>query len=354
MGRLRIAQFAPLWLPVPPVRYGGTERVVHALTEELVRRGHEVTLFAAGGSRTSARLRQGSDRPLWELPSDSHLALQVLQLEDLARAADAFDVVHCHMEMLPWLLGERVGAPLITTLHGRLDLPHQRPLFAAFDDRPLVSISDAQRAPLRDLHLNWVATVHHGLELGSSFSLGRGDGGYVLFLGRIAPEKDPATAIRVAIRAGVRLRIAARVDPADEDYFRRAVAPYLDHPLVEWVGEVGHPEKARLLAGARALLLPIDWPEPFGLVFIEALACGTPVIARRRGSLPEIVRHGLDGWLAETDDEMVEAIAAAPTLDRAACREYALARFGVERMASDYEHLYRRAVAGTELTLAAS
>lgn len=350
---LRIAQLAPLWLPVPPARYGGTERVVHALTEELAERGHEVTLFAAGGSRTSGRLRTACERPLWEMPKDEQFIRQVLQVEELARVSERFDVVHSHVECLPWLAGERIQAPVITTLHGRLDLPHVRPLFATYRDQALVSISDAQREPLLDLHLNWVATIHHGLDLRSSFSLGAGDGGYLLFLGRIAPEKDPATAIRVAIRAGIPLRIAARVDPVDEAYFRQAVAPHLGHPLISWMGEVGQEEKAALLRAARALLLPVDWPEPFGLVFIEALASGTPVIARRRGSLPEIVRHGGHGWLVETEEELLDAVARIDAIDRAACREHALERFGVARMADDYEHVYRAAVAGERLTLAA-
>ena len=276
--KLRIAMIAPLSLPVPPPLYGGTERVVHTLTEELVRRGHDVTLFASGGSRTSARLRQGSPRPLWELPPGDRSALSLLQVEDVVRCSGDFDVLHSHVEALPWLAGERIRAPLITTLHGRLDLPIIRPLFAAYRDRALVSISHAQRAPLRDLDLNWLATIYHGIDL-EGFPLGRGDGGYVAFLGRISPEKDPAAAIRVAIRSGVPLRMAARVDPEDQPYFSREVGPYLDHPLVTWLGELDDRGKADLLASARALLMPIDWPEPFGLVVIEALACGTASMA---------------------------------------------------------------------------
>ncbi len=354
MPRLRIAQLAPLWLPVPPERYGGTERVVHALTEELVRRGHDVTLFAAGGSRTSARLRPGSPRPLWEVPGADDFGMRVVQIEDLIRCSDEFDVVHSHIDVLPWLAGGRIRAPLLTTLHGRLDLPVLRPLFEAYSDRALVSISDAQRSPVRDLHLNWVATVYHGLDLATDYRLGPGDGGYLLFLGRISPEKDPARAIRVALRAGVPLRIAARVDPADETYFRKEVVPHLDHPLVDWIGEVGHADKVELLRGARALLLPVNWPEPFGLVFIEALACGTPVVARPCGSLPEIVRDGQHGRLVWTEDELVAAIRDIDGLDRGACRSYALERFSVERMAEDYERAFLTLIAGERLAAAAS
>jgi len=351
---LRIAQLAPLWLPVPPERYGGTERVVHVLTEELVRRGHDVTLFAAGGSRTSARLRAASPRPLWEVPSGDHFAIRVVQIEDLIGCADGFDVVHSHIDALPWLAGARIQAPVLTTLHGRLDLPILRQLFAAYRDRALISISDSQRSPLRDLHLNWVATVYHGLELAKHYRIGSGEGGYLLFLGRISPEKDPAAAIRVALRAAIPLRIAARVDPEDEAYFRREVEPWLRHPLVHWVGEVAHAEKVELLRGARALLMPVDWPEPFGLVFIEALACGTPVVARPCGSLPEIVRDGQHGRLARTEDELVRAIGDLDGIDRAACRAYALDRFGVERMADDYEQAYRAVTAGELLAATAS
>lgn len=342
--RLRIAMVAPLALPVPPPLYGGTERVVHTLTEELVRRGHDVTLFASAGSRTSARLRQGSPRPLWQLPAGDRFALSLLQIEDVVRSSERFDVVHSHVDALAWLAGERIRAPLITTLHGRLDLPILRPLFAAYREQALVSISHAQRAPLRDLDLNWLATIYHGIDL-AGFPPGPGDGGYVAFLGRISPEKDPAAAIRVAIRSGVPLRMAARVDPGDEPYFDSEVRPYLDHPLVTWLGELDDHAKAELLASARALLMPIDWPEPFGLVVIEALACGTPVIARPRGSLPEIVRDGEHGRLVETEDEMVRALAEIDGIDRQVCRAHAVARFSSRRMADDHERLYGRVAA---------
>jgi glycosyltransferase involved in cell wall biosynthesis len=343
--KLRIAQLAPLWVRLPPSGYGGTERVVHALTEALVRRGHEVTLFAAGGSVTSACLRPGSPGPLWELKGADTSIAQLLQVEDVIRHSAEFDVIHSHIDGLPWLGGERFKAPLISTLHGRLDLPPQRALLAAYRGQALISISDSQRRPVHDLHLNWVATVHHGLELAQTYRLGEGDGGYLAFVGRIAPEKDPVAAIRVAIRAGIPLRIAARVDPVDEEYHQKHVVPYLNHPLIEWLGEIDERAKAELLAGACALLMPIDWEEPFGLSFIEALASGTPVIARPRGSLPEIVVSGVHGFLVETEDELLAGVKRLAYLDRAACRAWALERFSVERMVDDYERAYREILA---------
>jgi len=328
---------------VPPRRYGGTERVVHALTEELVRRGHEVTLFAAGTSITSARLHGGSPLPLWDMGVGDALAYRVLQVEDVVRHSAGFDVIHSHVDYLPWLAGERLQAPLVTTLHGRLDLPELRPIFEAYRDQPLVSISDSQRKPVADLGLRWMGTVYHGLEPSTRSRLGDGDGGYLAFLGRINREKDPVTAIRVAIRAGIPIKIAARVDPVDELYYRECVVPLLDHPLVEWIGEVDDNAKAALLGEALALLVPIAWEEPFGLVFIEALAAGTPVITRPRGSMPELLRHGEHGFLVESEDGLVAACRAVGTIDRVACRAWALQRFSRQRMASEYERVYSAA-----------
>jgi glycosyltransferase involved in cell wall biosynthesis len=338
--KLHIGQLAPLWVPVPPAGYGGTERVVHALTEELVARGHDVTLFAAGGSVTSAHLRAGSPGPLWGLKDADVGTTQLLQIEDVLRQSSGFDIIHSHIDGLPWLASGCFNAPLITTLHGRLDLAPQRALLTAYRGQPIVSISDAQRRPVSDLHLNWIATIHHGLNLGRNYRLGEGEGGYLAFVGRISPEKDPVTAIRVAIRVGLPLRIAARVDPMDKAYFRQTVRPYLKHPLIEWLGEIDDLAKIELLAGARALLMPINWEEPFGLSFIEALASGTPVIARPRGSLPEIVIHGLHGYLVETEDELVAAVRRVDSIDRASCRKWALERFSVKRMVDDYECAY--------------
>ncbi len=341
---MRIAQVAPLVVRVPPIRYGGTERVVFALTEELVRRGHIVTLFAAGTSRTSARLVPCSPRPLWELDLSASRPYERAQLEGVINRSGEFDIVHSHADHFLWLAGDTIRAPRVATLHGRLDAPETRTILNAHPDQPLISISDSQRKPTAGLRLNWAATVHHGLDLDRTYRLGRGAGGHLVFLGRISPEKDPITAIRVAIRSGFRLKIAARVDPADEIFFREQVRPLFGHPLIEWLGEQTDDRKAALLADAAGLLLPIDWEEPFGLAFIEALASGTPVISRPRGSLPEILRHGEHGFLVETEDEMVEACRNLRTIDRRACRDWALQQFCVERMTTDYERVYRRII----------
>jgi len=338
---MRIAQIAPPFVRIPPPRYGGTERVVHALTEELVRRGHDVTLFAAGTCETAAHLRPAWPRPLWETGVVDPLAIRVMQVEEVVRLSSEFDVLHSHVDYLPWLVGDRLRAPLVTTLHGRLDLPELRPLFRAYRGQALVSISNSQRRPLADLTLNWVATIYHGLNLEDTYRLGSGRGGYLVFLGRIAPEKDPVAAIRVAIRAGVQLKVAARVDQVDAHYFQTQVEPLLGHPLIDWVGELDDRAKDELLEGALALLMPVAWDEPFGLVFIEALATGTPVISRPRGSLPELIRHGEHGFLAETEDELVDACRAASAIDRAGCRRQALTCFSVSRMVDDYERVYR-------------
>ena len=344
---LRIAQVAPLSVRIPPARYGGTERVIHALTEELVRRGHEVTLFAAGTSITSARLIAGSAVPLWQEGSLNGRCYELAQVEDVVARSDTFDIIHSHADYFMPLAGNRALAPVVSTRHSRLDLPEHRARLAAHRSR-LISISDAQRMPVADLDLDWIATVHNGLFLRETYSLGEGDGGYLVFLGRIVAEKDPVAAIRIAIRAGIPIKIAARVDPVDEVYHRDQVVPLLAHPLVEWLGEVDDAAKSRLLAEAVALLMPIDWPEPFGLAFIEALAAGTPVIARPRGSLPEIIKHGEHGFLCETEDELVTACRRAAELDRRSCRTWALDHFSAERMARDYEKAYHHVLTRTE------
>ena len=343
---MRIAQVAPLFVRIPPERYGGTERVVQALTEALVERGHEVTLFAAGGTRTSATLHATTPAPLWEMGISDPLAYRVLQVEELVARSAAFDLIHSHLDYLPWLAGERLRAPVITTMHSRLDLLELRPLFSCMARWPLVSISDAQRRPVSDLDLNWLATVHNGLDLASTYSLGRGDGGHLVFLGRIAPEKNPVLAIQIATRAGVPIKIAARIDRADEEYFESQMRPLLSHPLVEWIGEQDDRAKNELLGSARALLMPVDWDEPFGLTFIEALACGTPVISSPRGSLPEIVRHGLDGFLFNDGEALVRACREVVKLDRHSCRQRVLERFSSQRMVEGYEHAYSALLAG--------
>jgi glycosyltransferase involved in cell wall biosynthesis len=334
---LRIAEVAPLNLPLPPDRYGGTERVVHSLTEALVEHGHRVTLFAAGSSQTSAELHATAPLPLWQLDVKDPSAYRSLQVEELVRRSPEFDLIHSHVEYLPWLAGGRLKAPLVTTLHGRLDLPEHSRLLAHHVDQHLVSISRAQRLPLQHLDLAWVATVHNGLPLGSVYSLGSGSGGYLAYVGRVAPEKDTAGAIGIAVRAGIRIKIAARVDSKDDDYFRTEVLPLLAHPLVEWLGELNDEGKNRLLGDAAALLLPVNWDEPFGLAFIEALAAGTPVLSRPRGSLPELVRSGEHGFLLETEEELVAACRQIQRIDRRSCREWALREFSVERMVTAYE-----------------
>jgi glycosyltransferase involved in cell wall biosynthesis len=338
---MRIAQVAPLYERVPPAFYGGTERVVAYLTEELVRRGHDVTLFASGDSRTCARLTAPTERAL-RLDPDARdpLSLHVIELAQVFERAEDFDVIHCHVDYLAFPFARLVGTPTVHTLHGRLDLPHLVPLFRHFHDVPVVSISDAQRAPLRHLRPAWRGTVYHGLPL-EAFPFSPRGGSYLAFLGRIAPEKRPDLAIEVAKRVGLPLKIAAKVDPADRAYFEREIAPLLDHSLVEFVGEIGDAGKGAFLGGALALLFTIDWPEPFGLVMIEAMACGTPVIARPCGSVPEVLDPGLTGFLADTVEELVDAVKRVDTIDRAACRRHVERRFAVERMADDYEAIYR-------------
>ncbi len=347
---MRVAHIAPLYERVPPTLYGGTERIVSYLVEEQVRRGHEVTLFASGDSRTAATIVAAVPRALrLDAGHGDPIAPHVVELAQVFEQADEFDLIHSHVDYLAFPFSQLVSTPTVHTLHGRLDLPHFRPMMAHFADIPLVSISNAQRRPLEPLPLNWTATVYHGLPL-DSYSPGRGDGGYVAFLGRISPEKGPAVAIAAAKAAGVRLKIAAKVDPVDRPFFESEIEPLLDDPLIEYVGEIGEADKPRFLGEAIALLFPIDWPEPFGLVMIEALACGTPVVARPCGSVPEIITPGRTGFLADTLDEIVEALRRVESLDRAHCRREAEGRFSVERMVNDYDAVYESLATGAQLT----
>ncbi len=337
---MRIAQVAPLYESVPPRYYGGTERVVSYLTEELVRQGHDVTLFASGDSTTEARLVAGCRRSLrLDRTCFDPLAYHMLMLEQVFQRAGAFDIVHFHVDYLHFPVTRRRRIAHLTTLHGRLDPPELRPLYEEFREMPVASISDAQRAPLP--RLNWQATVHHGVPAERyRFHGARGD--YLAFLGRISPEKGVDRAIDIARRVGMPLRIAAKVDRQDNEYFENVIEPLLDEPGIEFVGEIGDDDKSEFLGNAHALLFPIDWPEPFGLVMIEAMACGTPVVAYRHGSVPEVIEHGRTGFIVERRDEAIAAVRRVSALSRERCREAFERRFTARRMARDYLHLYER------------
>ena len=338
---MRIAQIAPLSESVPPQLYGGTERVVSFLTDELVRQGHAVTLFASGDSVTRARLV--AVRPQAERLNGCRdfLAGLVLELEEVAKRADEFDILHFHIAQLHFPLARRSATPHVTTLHGRLDLPELAAVYAEFCDVPVVSISQAQRTPLAKA--GWAGNVYHGLPL-DLLRFRPDPGAYLAFLGRISPEKRVDRAIAIAIACGWPIRIAAKVDPADRDYFDREIRHLLDHPLVEYIGEIGDADKGEFLGGARALLFPIDWPEPFGLVLIEALACGVPVVAFRGGSVDEIVEPGVTGFIVDNLDEAIAATRRIEQIDRAACRAAFERRFSAPRMARDYVRVYEQVI----------
>ena len=340
---MRIAQIAPLAEAVPPRFYGGTERVVSWLTEELVAMGHDVSLYASGDSHTSARLVPCAQEGLRLQGISDHLSATVAMLERVMRDAERFDVLHFHTDFVHFPPFRPLSGRCFTTLHGRLDMPGTPPAFRAFRDMKLVSISDNQRTPIADC--NFVATVYHGLpEQLIPFSSTGGE--YLAFLGRMSPEKRPDRAIEIAKRVGMPLRMAAKIDPADRDYFDEVVAPLLDHPLIEFVGEIGEADKPAFLGNARALLFPIDWPEPFGLVMIEAMAAGTPTIAWPAGSAPEVIDHGRSGFLVDSIEAAVAAVASCAELPRAGVRQCFEQRFTARRMAMDYERLYTTAVAG--------
>jgi glycosyltransferase involved in cell wall biosynthesis len=340
---MRIAQIAPLFEAVPPKLYGGTERVVYALTEELVAMGHDVTLFASGDSVTSAKLDAMRPQALRLDPSvKDWISCYMVMMELVRRRAHEFDVLHFHTDYFPSSLFSRQSTPFLTTLHGRLDLPEFWDVYNLFPDVPMVSISDNQRLPLPDL--NWAATVLHGMPA-NLLTPQPVKQEYLAFLGRISPEKGIESAIRIAGRVGIKLKVAAKVDNADREYFEAAVEPLLKaNPNVEFIGEINDAQKPAFLSGAHALLFPIDWPEPFGLVMIESMACGCPVIANRRGSVPEVMDDGKTGFIVEGEDEAVAALGRLPEIDRAGVRRVFEQRFTARRMAQDYVNTYQRLI----------
>lgn len=342
---MRIAQIAPLHEAVPPKLYGGTERVVSFLTEELVAQGHDVTLFASGDSVTSAKLESVWPRALRLDPAiRDPIAPHMVMMEAVRRRVDEFDVLHFHMDYWPFSLFGRQRTPFVTTMHGRLDLAELQPVFDTFPNAPVVSISDAQRRPLPQA--NYVSTVHHGLP-DNLLTPQPGPKDYLAFLGRIAPEKGPDRAIRIARACGIPLKMAAKVDRTDQVYFDSVVRPMLAGGGVELIGEINDAQKPEFLSGAMGLLMPIDWPEPFGLVMIEAMACGTPVIAFNRGSVPEIIEDGVSGFIVEDETGAISAVNRLSRLSRATVRQRFDTRFTARRMAEDYVSIYR-SLAGEE------
>jgi len=337
---MKIAQVAPLIESVPPRFYGGTERIVSYLTEELVRLGHDVTLFASGDSITSAKLVPCCTRALRLDPTVRDIIPYFMVMIDKVRKhAEEFDVLHFHIDLFHFPLFRPLAGRTLTTLHGRQDLVDLKPFYSRFGEMPLVSISDDQRKPLP--HANFVKTIHHGIPADlhqPSFE----QGSYLAFLGRISPEKGPDRAIKIARAAGIPLKIAAKIDKVDEDYFRNDILPLIDGSGVEFIGEINEGEKTKFLGEAAALLFPVDWPEPFGLVMIEAMACGTPVVAFRCGSVPEVIDDGVTGRAVHSEDEAIAALPAILAYDRRAVRQRFEERFTHARMAKDYVSVYRR------------
>jgi len=347
---MKIAQIAPLYESVPPQAYGGTERVVHYLTEELVRQGHDVTLFASGDSRSSAQLVNGCEKALRLTNAcQDPLAHHMILLDKVFSLADQFDILHFHTDYSHFPVSRALSLATVTTLHGRLDLPDLEPLYKHFDQMPLVSISQAQRVFLK--RVNWVGNVYHGLPLNRFRNIRNHPGPYeyLAFVGRISPEKRLDRAIRIAVKAGMKLKIAAKIDAVDRQYFESHIKELLDLPGVEFLGEMDEVQKTRLLAGAFAYLFPIDWPEPFGLTMIEAMSCGTPTIAYRCGSVPEIIENGVNGFVVTNEDEAVAALREVKNINRARCRATFEQRFTACRMARDYVSIYESLIDGGTL-----
>lgn len=340
---MKIAQVAPLYESVPPKLYGGTERVVSYLTEALVEAGHQVTLFASGDSETSARLVPGCPKALRlnNYECQDQLAHHFVMLEEVLERAEQFDIIHFHVDYMHFPLSRLSGLVHVSTLHGRLDSPDLVPLYRKYRNMPLTSISLSQRKPLP--WVNWIGNVYHGLPA-DLLPLGSGRGKYLAFLGRISPEKRADRAIEIAQRLNMPLKIAAKVDPADRVYYEREIKHLLDTPNVEFIGEINEQQKGAFLGDAYAYLFPIDWPEPFGLTMIESMACGTPTIAFNCGSVPEVITHGVTGFIVDTVDEAVDAVQQAAVLDRAACRAEFMKRFSAPKMAQQYVKLYEASV----------
>ncbi len=353
---MRIAQIAPLYERIPPVRYGGTERIVSYLTEELVRRGHNVALYASGDSITRAELRAISPRALRLVDGYDvfSTAYEVLQMDRVAKEEDEFDIIHFHLGYMHLPLLRRFRTGTVQTMHGRLDLPEFSLAYEGFRDQPLISISKHQRSHLP--HMNWVGNVYHGLPKGE-LNFHANPDGYLAFLGRICPEKRPDRAVRIAEAAGIPLKVAAKVDVHDLEYYETVIKPLFKSPLVEFVGEITESEKNDFLGNAMALLFPIDWPEPFGLTMIEALACGTPVIAYVHGSVPEVLTHGTTGFFVQSEEEAVHAVQRISELSRFRCRAEFDNRFTVEAMTDRYlkifHNLSRRPADAPPITLTA-
>lgn len=338
---MRIAQVAPLYVATPPRSYGGTERIISALTEALVQRGHEVTLFATGDSRTNARLVACVPQALGFDHIFESGAAHVAMLAQVYRRASEFDIIHSHVDYHTLPFAATSDTPTIITLHGALDIPAYPEALSAFPDIHYVSISNSQREPLP--HLNWAATVYHGIDT-RSIPFSERPGAYLLFVGRISPEKGPERAIAIARKCGIPLKIAAKIDPKDRTFFERTVKPLLDDPLIEYLGPVNEQRKRELMKNALALLAPIRWPEPFGLVYIEALACGLPVLTCPNGAAPEILREGVTGYMRERDDELAEAALRVAEIDRAGCRAWVERYFDVSTMTENYLAVYESVI----------
>lgn len=336
---MKIAQVSPLFESVPPNLYGGTERVVSYLTEELVNAGHKVTLFASGDSVTSAALVPCSERALrLDARQLDPVSLHLIMMEEVLKRQFDFDIIHSHVDCIGFVLGRRTEVPVVSTLHGRLDCVEHGFIFREYAESPVISISDAQRSP--QSAANWIGTVYHGVPPGL-YRFNPEGGGYLVYVGRVSPEKRVDSAIRIAKLSGIPIKIAAKVDKADRDYFESSIKPLLRHPLVEFIGEVNDREKEALLGSALAFLHPVDWPEPFGLSMLEAMACGTPVLARRRGSIPEVVDHEVTGFIFESDEEAASLLkSSVSALPRLGVRKRFEKRFLATTMASNYLKTY--------------